>query len=128
MFRRFTGGLLLVLVLGSVAEADPRRWYEDPLGDALVGVGAVGVVTGACLLHASAADLDRAKDAPTWDSYDDRYRTARAERGAGSIAVVMGSALVVCGVARWWWVADEPPRVSVAVGEGGGSIVWAGRF
>jgi hypothetical protein len=93
----------------------PRRFYQDALGDTLVGAGVVAAAVGVGLL-ASAGSPD---GAATWEEFQSRHDSAVARTRAGAIVAGVGAALVVGGVTRW---------VIWSGGGGETGVAVAGRF
>ena len=88
----------------------PRRWYRDPWGGALVGVGLAASVTGAVLVgvaYREAGAADGAGDDRAFGEALDRAQ--RLERG-GAIALSIGGALIIAGVVRWALVGAASRR------------------
>jgi hypothetical protein len=83
------------------APATSKPWFEDPLGDTLVGLGVIGVGLGTVmLLSANSAQHDSAS-APNVEAFkilDDR---AKSRGTIGLVAGVGGAALIVAGVVRY---------------------------
>lgn len=94
----------------SPAPPPPRPWYADPLGDALVAVGLVGVGVGAGLLGRSRVEARAAEGADALQAYDERSRRATALDRAGLVTLAVGSALLVGGVVRLVVVGTRPRR------------------
>jgi tetratricopeptide (TPR) repeat protein len=92
----------------------PRRWYRDPWGGALVGVGLAASITGAALVGVAYRDASAAADAGDDRAFGEALdRAQRLERG-GAIALSIGGALIVAGVVRWAIVGSAARRGRVA--------------
>jgi tetratricopeptide (TPR) repeat protein len=110
-----------------VRERRPR--WKDPVGGALVGVGAVGLGVGAVfLVQARNADADK-QDAPTYPAYEALAERAEARGRLGVMSLVAGGALVASGVV--WYLTRKPANetaVTTLVVPGGGGLALSGRF
>lgn len=110
--------------------AERRAWWKDPIGGALVGAGAVGLVAGTVLLvQGNSADTDK-ESATTYDEYRTLADRAESRGRLGVIAMVAGGALVTGGVV---WYATRKPRseertLSGWIAPSGGGLVLGGRF
>ncbi len=110
-----------------------RPWYTDTLGDALVGVGAVGLITGGTFLLLARADIARANSGGLGGVSQDEYDLLeiRAERRQlyGAIAGGVGAALVVGGVVRFM-TGDRTETIEVkpSVAADGASVTLGLRF
>ena len=82
-----------------------RHFYQDALGDVLVGAGVAAAIAGGVLL-ATAGSPD---DAHTYDDFQMRRDTAISRKRWGAIALGAGAALFVGGVTHWviWSQGDE---------------------
>ena len=90
---------------------EPRRFYQDGLGDVLVGAGLAAAIAGGVLL-ATAGSPD---DATTYDEFQMRRDTAITHQRWGAIALGAGAALVVGGVTHWViWSSGGETVVAVA--------------
>ena len=78
-----------------------RHWYQDILGDALVGAGAVGLGVGIVYFMKSSTSEDDAKDAMTYGDYSDMIDQAKSERTIAITSLALGGALAAYGVVRW---------------------------
>jgi tetratricopeptide (TPR) repeat protein len=87
--------------------AKAKRWYADPLGGALVGVGVVGVGVGAGLLGVASSRAGKAADAGSHSEYLDMRIGATKLRNGGAVALSIGGALVIGGVVRYVIVAKQ---------------------
>jgi tetratricopeptide (TPR) repeat protein len=84
-----------------------KRWYADPVGGVLVGVGVVGVGVGAGLMGVAGSKAKKAGDAEMHTEYLDMRDGATKLRNGGAIALSIGGALVVGGVVRYLLVAKK---------------------
>lgn len=96
------------------APVPPRHWARDPLAGALLGVGVVGVGTGAGLVGGAFA-MARTDVGPGEGqaAHVDRQRRIDRLAASGWAALGVGSALVVGAIIRWAVVrrrADAPGR------------------
>jgi hypothetical protein len=106
-----------------------RAWWKDPVGGALVGVGAVSIGVGIVFLaQASSADSDKL-NAMSYPEYKDLADTAESRGRLGVISLVAGGALVTAGVV--WYVTRKPSSeraVTTLVLPSGGGVAFSGRF
>jgi hypothetical protein len=91
-----------------------RRFYQDPLGDALVGGGLVAATVGVVLL----ATGESPDGATTYGEFAERRDRRLNRQRAGAVALGVGAALVAGGVIRW----------ALWAGEGEAGVSLAGRF
>lgn len=84
-----------------------KRWYADPVGGVLVGVGVVGVGVGAGLLGVAGSKAKKVGDAEMHTEYLDMRDGATKLRNGGAIALSIGGALVIGGVVRYLLVAKK---------------------
>jgi len=93
----------------------PPRWWRDPAGGALVGVGLALVGAGGALWGVGESDVAAINAAPT---YADRMRLlggadrAEALRTAGVITVAAGGVALLGGAIRWGVVARRARSTS----------------
>ncbi len=76
-----------------------RPWHRDPLGGALVGVGAAGVAIGIGLLAAAAVERNNPCD--QYDCFQAQRLRMDRFTIAGAVVLGVGGALLVGGVVRW---------------------------
>jgi tetratricopeptide (TPR) repeat protein len=105
-------------------------WWKDPVGGALVGVGAVGLGVGGYFL-VSARSLDADKEAaPTYGEFRRLEDKADSRGRLGVIAVAGGGALLVAGIV--WYATrgggERPTQVTGWVTPDGGGVAASGRF
>ncbi len=115
----------------SPAQTDePRAWWKDPVGGALVGAGVVGVALGTVfLIQGSAADSDAA-NATSYDDFSALSDRAESRGRLGVIGLVVGGALITGGVI-WYATHKVPPREHAVTGwlaPSGGGLALSGRF
>jgi len=118
------------------AERDrARRFYLDPLGDALVGGGLALGLTGGALLTAAQVKQSRLASAPTYGdfagSYDEVTSSARTLQIAGGALLGAGVALIAGGVVRWMIVRSgrgAATQRSAWVRPRGAGAALGGRF
>jgi tetratricopeptide (TPR) repeat protein len=107
-----------------------RAWWKDPVGGALVGLGAVGVGVGVVfLVQGHSADTDKASATtyPAFKTLDDR---AKSRGQLGVISLAAGGALVIGGIA-WYATHKSSSHEKIVTGwlDGhGGGIGVAGAF
>jgi hypothetical protein len=95
-------------------EPAPRRWYEDPAGGALVGIGGVLAVTGAGLFGGAYARPG--EQAESEAALEERTRVTRALWGSGLALLVTGGVAIVAGAIRWGVVARKHQRIDASAG------------
>jgi hypothetical protein len=106
-----------------------RAWWNNPLGLSLVGVGAVGVASGAVFLHqASVADDAKAR-ATTFADFRSNAARAHVRGTLGLVATGAGAAFVIAGAV---YLATHRERERVAptawLGPSSTGVGLAGRF
>jgi|SRR5215831_8475718 len=98
--------------------ASERHFYQDWVGDTLVGVGALAFIIGGVLVVDGAS-------APDWRTSYDHFAQAKdgeTEWTAGVVLMAAGGALVAGGVVRYYLhgrVTAEPARGGAVVTVGG---------
>jgi tetratricopeptide (TPR) repeat protein len=90
-----------------------RRWYADPLGGTLVGVGVAGIGAGVGLIVA--AQLEEGKQSPSYGDFADRVQRIETFRIAGGVVLGVGGALLIAGAVRWGILSARERRANVAV-------------
>jgi hypothetical protein len=107
---------------------DPQapRWYRDPIGGALVGGGAIGIVVGVVYTLKASSTKKDADAAMFRDDFQDLLDQTTSQRRIGGVALGVGAALVVGGVVRYTLHARSGKRVTV--GANGSSLFLAGGF
>lgn len=78
-----------------------RRWYQDPLGGALVGVGTGVLLAGLVVRGVSSARSDNAALSNTEGAFESEYADARKLGTAGVVLLSTGAAIAFAGVVRW---------------------------
>lgn len=101
----------------------PRRWYADPLADALAATGTAGMITGVGLVLGGRAQAREAPAAATLQGFDDRSHRAIVLDRAGLITLGIGSALVLGGVIRWAVVGTAARRRATAWSPGASGLL-----
>jgi len=104
----------------------PRAWYADPVGGALVIGGAVSLGIGAGLLVRSSQNRDAAGEATRREDFIDLLDTATLQRRIGAVGLGLGAALVTGGVIRYVTRPDRSRTAAIAIS--GRSLVIHGRF
>lgn len=107
-----------------------RAWWKDPIGGALVGVGAVGVGLGIVFLaQGSAADADK-EMAASYPEYEELANKAESRGRLGVITVAAGGALIIGGIVRYatHGSSKESTAVTTLVLPSGGGLALSGRF
>lgn len=82
-------------------ERPSRRWYQDPLGGALVGVGSAILITGAIVRGTAVARSENARIAATEGAFESDHADSRKLGTVGVVAIGVGAAVLVTGVVRW---------------------------
>lgn len=108
----------------------PRAWWKDPVGGALVGVGVVGLgVGGVFLVQARSADKDKAS-ATTYGEFQRLEDRASSRGKLGVIGLVGGGVLVGAGIV--WYATHGQGKHSAQVtgwlAPDGGGVVALGAF
>lgn len=83
----------------------PRRWYQDPIGGALVGTGGGLLVAGVVLSALASQRSDRARDASDEGGFESQLEGAKRMNATGIVLIGVGAAAAVAGVVRWAMVA-----------------------
>lgn len=110
---------------------EPRAWFKDPVGGALVGVGVAGVVVGAVLYTGARGKLDDAENADTYEQSEALIDDARSTRTIAAIAGIGGVVLIGAGVTRYIMVRGrtrEEATLGVVPTRGGAAITFGGSF
>lgn len=84
-----------------------KRWYADPVGGVLVGVGVAGVGVGAGLMGVAGSRAKKVADEDMHSDYLAARDGATKLRNGGAIALSIGGALVIGGVVRYVLVAKK---------------------
>jgi tetratricopeptide (TPR) repeat protein len=109
---------------------EPRAWWKDPVGGALVGVGVVGLAVGTVfLVQGSAAESDKA-NAGSYDEYQVLADRAESRGRFGVIGLAVGGGLVAGGIIWYATHRSLPPERTVSgwVSTTGGGLALSGRF
>lgn len=108
-----------------------KKWYRDPLGGVLTGLGVVGVGGGAALIAVAVSRADGASTADSVTDYRDEQDSATTLRNAGAGVLTVGGALLLGGIVRYVIVNKKNKAAATAslwtTPEGGG-VVISGRF
>jgi tetratricopeptide (TPR) repeat protein len=113
----------------------PHRppWYADPIGDALCIGGLAALGGGVTLWKIGRDDVEDANSARSYADYRRHaggVDTAETEQAVGVAAMAVGGALIVAGIARYWWrpaARADRPAIAGALVPGGGLVVLSGR-
>ena len=84
-----------------------KKWYADPVGGVLFGVGLAGVGAGVGLLGVAGSTARGAPNAATNDGYLEERDRATTFRNAGAIVLSIGGALLVGAIIRYAVVAKK---------------------
>lgn len=108
--------------------AESRPWWRDPVGDALVGLGAVGVGVGVTfLVSARSADAD-AKATMNYFQFRTLEDKASSRSKLGIAAGASGAVLITAGIV-WYATHRGSDRGVTAWADGhGGGVAIAGGF
>lgn len=91
-------------------EPKAKKWYADPLGGVLVGLGVVGVGVGAGLLGVASSSASKVSDEDSNDDYLSARDRATGLRNGGVAALSVGGALLIGGIIRYAVVAKKNKR------------------
>jgi tetratricopeptide (TPR) repeat protein len=113
-----------------VAQPVASPWYEDVIGDALVGGGVVSGVLSIVFYRQMSAKLEDAESATTYEGHQAARADAASKRNVSLVFGISGVALVGAGVTRYMLrdTGERPRKVTVAPTTGGGVIAVTGRF
>lgn len=106
----------------------PERspWWKDPIGDGLVGLGAVGLGVGTYFWMKGVKTREDATEA----NFEDEFPRAKNQATIGVVSVIAGGALVVGGIVRYATRGGGKERSTVTgwLSPDGGGITAIGRF
>ena len=88
-------------------EPKAKKWYADPLGGVLVGVGVVGIGVGAGLLGVASSSAGKVDDEESNEDYLAARDRATGLRNGGVAALSVGGALLLGGIIRYAVVAKK---------------------
>lgn len=109
--------------------ASAPRWYDDPAGFALTGVGLVAAGVGGGLLFNAASLKDDALTEDREPVRDDLRAKADTRRLWGGVVTAAGIATLAAGIVKLALVPDAPrERAGIALGPGPGTFGLVGRF
>jgi tetratricopeptide (TPR) repeat protein len=104
-------------------------WWKDPVGDAIVGAGAVALVAGIVFMaQGSSADSDKAH-AMTYPEYASLADRAESRGRLGLIGIAVGGGLIAGGIT--WYVQQKgriEHKATALLVPGGGGVAFSGRF
>ena len=108
-------------------------WYTDPIGDALLITGIVGVGVGGGLWLVSSLDASAAENAATYETHVALESRARDRRFIAIASLGLSAALLTGAVVRYLTrddgSGDAPAtRAGVWATPGGGGVALGGRF
>jgi tetratricopeptide (TPR) repeat protein len=112
---------------------DRPPWYADPIGDALCIGGLAALAGGLTLWKIGRDDVEEANGARSYADYRRRaggLDTAETEQAVGVVAMGVGGALIVAGIARYRWrptARGDRATIAGALVPGGGLVVLSGR-
>jgi tetratricopeptide (TPR) repeat protein len=96
-----------------VVREPPLRWYEDALGDVLLGVGVAGIAVGVALLATSFAGEGALGDAPDYATHRDDVSGVETFRSAGAVVAALSGAFVAGAIVRYVIVDGSEPQVAL---------------
>ena len=108
-----------------------KKWYADPTGGVLTGLGLAGVGAGVGLLLVANSRAKTAADEDLNSDYLDMRDSATKLRNGGAAALAIGSTLLLGGIIRYAVVAkkNKAATASVFVGPRGmAGVSISGRF
>ena len=108
-----------------------KKWYADPTGGVLTGLGLAGVGAGVGLLVVANSRAKTAADEDLNSDYLDMRDSATKLRNGGAAALAIGSTLLLGGIIRYAVVAkkNKAATASVFVGPRGmAGVSISGRF
>lgn len=109
--------------------SEGHAWWKDPIGGALVSVGAVSLGAGLVMfVQAGNAHRDEAS-APTYPEYTALHDRAESRWFLGTLATTSGGLLIATGIV-WYATRNKPSRpiVSGWLSPSGGGIAIASGF
>ncbi len=114
--------------------ASPARWYADPLGDTLAGVGVAGLVMGTAFLIRYGSNVSDAKTAPSDRASQSDWSSAKPQVIVGATAGSVG--VVALAAAIWRYAAvnahgrehSETPPVGLSVAPGAFQLSYGSQF
>ncbi len=92
-----------------------RRWHRDPVGGALVGVGAVGLGVGVAGFALARSHFALAADASTDVGFQDERAAGQRWNRRAVIGTAVGGGLLVAGVVRYALVARRQRADALAM-------------
>lgn len=107
-------------------DGPPRRWYADPVGGVLLGVGVAGLITGGALMGLAQRRIRQAPNADIEDEYYDVIAQAERFNTAGGVVLGVGGVLVLSGVIRYAIVARKGRRARESAAQARWHPVWTG--
>ncbi|MCA9709295.1 MAG: hypothetical protein KDK70_25860, partial [Myxococcales bacterium] len=108
----------------------PRRWYRDPWGGVLLGLGVVVTATGGPLWVLSNGARDRAENAQDEAAYAESLARARGLRTGAVASLAVGGALLTGAILRYGLVARDLRRSMAGLVPlpSGLALGWRGVF
>jgi tetratricopeptide (TPR) repeat protein len=113
------------------AESPAYRWYKDPVGLSLVGVGLVAAGIGGGYLLAARAAASDAQAAASYDQIRPLNDKIDQRNKIGAGALIAGGVLVVGGASWILWKQHDSGERRVVTGwlsPGSAGVVLGGRF
>jgi len=111
-------------------EPASSAWYTDPAGDALTGLGIVGVAFGGVMLMSASSASSDSKSAATYDQFKALDDKAKSRGAIGVIAGGVGAALILGGVIRYATRSSSSESTTVTgwVDEHSSGVALAGAW
>jgi tetratricopeptide (TPR) repeat protein len=113
------------------AESPAYRWYKDPVGLSLVGVGLVAAGIGGGYLLAARAAASDAQGATSYDQIGPLNGKIDQRNKIGAGALIAGGVLLVGGASWILWKQHDSGERRVVTGwlsPGSAGVVLGGRF
>jgi len=114
-----------------VKDDEPKKWFLDPAGATLTGIGAVGVIAGGAIIGVASSKSKKVADEDTNSGYLDAMDGATKQRNTGVALLTIGSVLLVSGVIRYAVVKKKSKKTSASIWLGPrnvAGVTWSGRF
>jgi len=105
-----------------------ERWSDDKVGVALVGGGAVLVLSSAIAYGLARGDLGEAEKAATYGEQVDKYNSARSKRLVSVVLGLGGVAALGAGGYHYYAKRREQRGLAVVPTRDGGFVTWSGGF
>ena len=97
---------------------EPKRFYQDALGDVLFVAGAAAAGVGGYFLFKGNSEVKSGNDADTYTDHTDSVDAGKKKQTLGAVALGAGGALLVGATVRFL-TFDPGPNDRISVGLGG---------